>query len=73
MTASVTHLYPSTPEPVPASGLVYLAEDNLRQGIPVSWFRARGWHEMADAMERQAPVMAAHTLRCAEAVRRASQ
>ena len=50
MTASVTHLYPSTPEPVPASGLVYLAEDNLRQGIPVSWFRARGWHEMAEAM-----------------------
>ena len=73
VSATIHELPLPAPEPVPASGLVYLAEENLRYwGIPVSWMRTR-WPAMADVMERQAPVIASHTLRCAKAVRRASQ
>ena len=50
MTASVTHLYPSTPGPVPASSLLPLAEHNLSQGMTPGWVQERGWPEMADAM-----------------------
>jgi hypothetical protein len=71
MAASVTHLPPVTPEPVPAGLLLPLAEYNLSQGMTPDWARSR-WPEMADAMERQAPRIASHALRCAEAVRRAS-
>jgi hypothetical protein len=49
MAASVTHLPPVTPEPVPSSLLAPLAEYNLSQGMTPDWARSR-WPEMADAM-----------------------
>jgi hypothetical protein len=50
MAASVTHLPPVTPEPVPAGLLLPLAVHNLRRGMTSSWVRPR-WSQMADLME----------------------